>query len=110
MEKKFIPAPIDNKNVLEDFADDLSGANYVECRKGGWVYRAFYEGIHLWEIMYKFGDNRFAITKHHYPYKEEMSAMRADILSLSNEDNGLFVRILEERENGFLCEFVALVE
>ena len=110
MEKNLTPWPIDNKHVLEDFADELSGAYYIEHHDGGWVYHAFYEGLTLWELMYKFGENRFAITMCSYPDATSLLIVKENVLALSDEDNGLFVRIIEERENGLLCEFLKDVE
>lgn len=106
MEKKLVAWPIDNKHVLEDFADDLSGTHHIERSEGGWVYYAFYEEFTLWELQYKFGQNRFAITMRSYPNAASLLVIKERVLDLSDEENGLFLRIIEERENGLLCEFL----
>lgn len=94
MEKRFIPAPIDNKHILEDFTDELHDGRFVERTNNGIVRQAFYDGAVLWEVCYRFGDSKFElhlrggnIDPEHY-----LDKMKAKVLALADEENGLYVQ------------------
>ena len=115
MEKRFIPAPIDNKHVMEDFADDLHWNKCVEHRSKGIVRQAFYDEDVLWELIYTFGDNMcFLVVRSgtSSSIKKSMEKMTETMLAMACEDNGLVVRCAEspEVENSLIVEFLYEVE
>lgn len=115
MEKRFIPAPIDNKHVLEDFADDLHCGSCVERREKGIVRQAFYDEDVLWELIYTFGDNEcFLIVRSGIPssIKKSMGKMKETMCAMACEDNGLVVRCEESpyMVNSLIAEFFYEVE
>ena len=60
-DKKLIPAPIDNKNILEDFSDDFHEGRYVETVENGIHKQAFWKCGVLCVLTYEFGNNWFDI-------------------------------------------------
>lgn len=58
---KLIQAPIDNKNILEDFTDIFHSGDYVESRNRNQVRQAFYINGKLFEISYMYGYNFFRL-------------------------------------------------
>ena len=54
-----IPAPIDNKNVLEDFADVFHNGDYIEQVINGVHHHLFYFEETVFELFYTFGKNSF---------------------------------------------------
>lgn len=58
---KLIQAPIDNKNILEDFTDIFHNGSYIESRNRNQVRQAFYINGLLFELTYHFGCNYFRI-------------------------------------------------
>ena len=58
-EKKLIPAPIDNKNILEDFTDDFHFGEFVEHVENGVHRQAFWVSGALCVMSYEFGNNWF---------------------------------------------------
>lgn len=94
MKKNLTPWPIDNKHVLEDFTDELHDGRFVERTNKGIVRQAFYDEATLWEVCYRFGDNKFElhlrggnIDPEHY-----LDKMKAKVLALADEENGLYVQ------------------
>ena len=61
MNKKLIKAPIDNKNVCEDFTDVFHGGEFVEQTSNSLHRQLFYMGGIPFEIRYFFGENIFRI-------------------------------------------------
>lgn len=66
MEKKLIPAPIDEKNVTSDWIEEIfddgnctrGGRNMVTGFIGGSVCSCIYKGNHiLWQINKEYADN-----------------------------------------------------
>ena len=104
MKKNLTPWPIDNKHVLEDFTDELHDGKFVERRNKGIVRQAFYDEATLWEVCYRFGDNKFElhlrggdIDPEHY-----LDKMKAKVLALADEENGLYVQCVDGYETGSL--------
>lgn len=97
MEKKFIAAPIDNKNVLEDFTEDFHEGHYIEHRNRHEVRQVFFDGDNLWEISYSFGDNHFKLVAIDgaLDIKHSAERMKAKILRMRDEANSLYVRMTE---------------
>lgn len=60
-EKKLIPAPIDNKNIMEDFTDDFHEGDFVEHVENRVHRQAFWKCGALCVISYEFGNNWFDI-------------------------------------------------
>ena len=61
MDKKLTKAPIDNKNVCEDFTDVFHNGDFVECVEQGVHKQLFYlDGIPC-EVRYFFGENIFRL-------------------------------------------------
>lgn len=58
---KLIEAPIDNKNILEDFTDIFHSGNYVESRNDDFVKQVYFIDKKLFEISYRYGLNAFGI-------------------------------------------------
>lgn len=58
---KLIQAPIDNKNILEDFTDIFHNGSYIESRNRNQVKQAFYFDRRLFEISYMYGYNFFRL-------------------------------------------------
>lgn len=58
-EKKLIPAPIDNKNIVEDFTDDFHFGEFVEHVENRVHRQAFWICGALCVISYEFGNNWF---------------------------------------------------
>ena len=115
MEKRFIPAPIDNKHILEDFADDLHWNKCVEHRSKGIVRQAFYDEDVLWELIYIFGDNMcflLARSGASSSINKSMEKMRNTMLAMACEDNGLVVQCTDSPvyDNSFIVEFLYEVE
>ena len=116
MEKRFIPAPIDNKHILDDFADDLHWNKCVEHRSKGIVRQAFYDGAVLWELIYTFGDNMcFLVVRSgtsSSSINKSMEKMTDTMLAMACEDNGLVVRCAESPvvDNSLIVEFLYEVE
>ena len=108
---EWIPFPIDNKNVLEDFTDVFHGGDYVERRHNGIVRQAFYDGAALWEVCYKFGFASFELYYRGGSNTKEMywERMRERILSLNDEENQLRV-VVHEGETLYACHFEKAVE
>lgn len=108
MSEKLFPFPIDNKNVLEDFADELHGSNCVERRKNGFVRQAFYEEDVLWELIYQFGDNWFQIIRRSERFNTDCSVenLKQKVLALADEENGLYVKIRKADYNVIKAEFL----
>lgn len=113
MEKNLTPWPIDNKHVLEDFTDELHDGRFVERTNNGIVRQAFYDGAVLWEVIYEFGKNRFElymrggeIDPEHY-----LERMKAKVLALADEENGLYVQVVDGYKTGSLWgQFLKEVE
>lgn len=61
MAKELIKAPIDNKNIVEDFADVFHNGEFVEYAKDKFHKQLFYIGDEPFELSYYFGDSFFAI-------------------------------------------------
>ena len=59
IEKELIPAPIDNKNIVEDFTDDFHFGEFVESVENGVHRQAFWKCGALCIISYEFGNNWF---------------------------------------------------
>lgn len=59
--RKLIPAPIDNKNVLEDFTYVLHADEYIETRRDGVVKQAYWDDGNLWVVVYQFARNWFHV-------------------------------------------------
>ena len=59
IEKELIPAPIDNKNIVEDFTDDFHFGKFVESVENGVHRQAFWKCGALCVISYEFGNNWF---------------------------------------------------
>ena len=59
IEKELIPAPIDNKNIVEDFTDDFHFGEFVESVENGVHRQAFWKCGALCVISYEFGNNWF---------------------------------------------------
>ena len=113
MEKNLTPWPIDNKHILEDFTDELHGGRFVERTNKSLVRQAFYDGAILWEVCYNFGKNRFTLQCHGGKMDKEhfVEQMKAKILALSDEDNGLYVQCVDGYEEGSLYgQFLKEVE
>lgn len=92
MEKKLIPAPIDNKNVLEDFTDVLHNSEYTEWRSNGLVKQAFWDGGNLWVVSYRFGCNVFMVNlvQQDADYMQSKIRVREQIEEL-NQSQGILV-------------------
>lgn len=60
IEKELIPAPIDNKNIVEDFTDDFHNGEFVEQVQGRVRHQAFWCCGVLCVISYEFGNNWFS--------------------------------------------------
>lgn len=113
MEKNLTPWPIDNKHVLEDFTDELHDGRFVERTNNGIVRQAFYDGSVLWEVYYRFGDSKFElhlrggnIDPEHY-----LDKMKAKVLALADEENGLYVQCVDSYDTGSLyVQFLKEVE
>ena len=58
-EKELIPAPIDNKNIVEDFTDDFHFGEFVETVENRVHRQAFWKCGALCVISYEFGNNWF---------------------------------------------------
>ena len=58
---KLIQAPIDNKNILEDFTDIFHSGDYVESRDDDFVKQVYFIDNKLFEINYRYGLNGFCI-------------------------------------------------
>ena len=58
-EKKLIAAPIDNKNILEDFTDDFHEGEFVETVENRVHRQAFWKCGALCVISYEFGNSWF---------------------------------------------------
>jgi hypothetical protein len=56
-----IKAPIDNKNILEDFTDVFHNGTYLERTSNGITYQIFILNDCLCEISYRFGQNWFMV-------------------------------------------------
>lgn len=104
MKKNLTAWPIDNKHILEDFTDELHDGRFVERRNKYIVRQAFYDGSVLWEVSYEFGKNRFElymrggkIDPEHY-----LDKMKAKVLALADEENGLYVQCVDGYEEGSL--------
>ena len=54
-------APIDNKNVLEDFTEIFHNGEYIENVENHITYQIFFKCGCLCEISYRFGQNWFKI-------------------------------------------------
>lgn len=108
---EWVPWPIDNKHVLEDFTDVFHGGDCVERRHNGIVRQAFYDGAALWEVCYRFGDNKFELYYRGGSYTQEMywERMYERIMSLCDEDNQLRV-IAHEGATLYACRFEKAVE
>ena len=113
MKKNLTAWPIDNKHVLEDFTDELHDGRFVERTNKGIVRQAFYDGPVLWEVCYRFGDSKFElhlrggdIDSEHY-----LDKMKAKVLALADEENGLYVQCVDGYETGSLYgQFLKEVE
>lgn len=60
-ERKLIAAPIDNKNILEDFTDDFHEGKFVETVDNRVHRQAFWKCGALCVISYGFGNNWFEL-------------------------------------------------
>ena len=115
MGKRFIPAPIDNKHILEDFTDELHDGRFVERTNNGIVRQAFYDEDVLWELIYTFGDHIcFLVVRSgtSSSIKKSMEKMTETMLAMTCEDNGLVVRCAESPvvDNSLIVEFLYEVE
>ena len=108
---KWIPFPIDNKNVLEDFTDVFHGGDFIERRHHGIVRQAFYNGSALWEVVYRLGDNRFEVVLHENFVDKDFykDRIRPMIMSLCDKDSLLSVEV-NEGESMFVCHFMKGIE
>lgn len=61
MAKELIKAPIDNKNIVEDFTDVFHNGEFVEYTKDKFHKQLFYILDEPFELYYFFGENHFAI-------------------------------------------------
>lgn len=57
--KILIPAPIDNKNILEDFTDNFHHDEYIQSAFDKVTQQVFFMKGCLCELMYRFGQNWF---------------------------------------------------
>ena len=109
-EKKLMPAPIDNKNVCEDFTDVFHCNDYVEHSVNRVVKQAFWDDGNLWVVAYRFGFNWFHVhlVQEGRDWKSSARRMKDAILSL-NESENIMVEVLGDVEQDmrdfFRCTF-----
>lgn len=87
---KLIPAPIDNKNIIEEFADDIS----IEFDDGRTKRETFWRNGSLYLVDYKFGSHR-GIIKCLYgePTQEDTNGLKADIENFLNDNTDCVCRL-----------------
>lgn len=108
--KELIPAPIDNKNILEDFTEVFHQDDCIETRHQGVVKQAYWDDGNLWVVAYCFGANWFHVrlVQEGQLWRVSARRMRNAILSL-NESPGIMVECRGDAENYrddfFRCEF-----
>ena len=86
--KKLIPAPIDNKNILEDFTDDFHYGECVETVENGIHRQAFWKCGALVVLDYEFGNNWFSFQFVHTAEQQSRAAAReiAEVMSSYREN------------------------
>ena len=108
---EWVPWPIDNKHVLEDFTDVLHGGDCVERRHNGIVRQAFYDGAALWEISYRFGSAWFTMTYRGGPILKEYALdSMFERIRLLNDDNNHLSVIGGVGEDCIDCKFMKGIE
>lgn len=102
MESNLIKAPIDNKNIMEDFTDIFHGGKYAEFTDGKLHKQTFYiEGVPF-EIGYHLGFNHFYVmTLGELDNMNPVNFIREAVKEL-NTDN-VFVRSGECGEDKRYC-------
>lgn len=109
-EKKLIPAPIDNKNVCEDFTDVFHFGDFVEHSANRVIKQAFWEDGNLWVVAYRFGFNWFHIhlVQEGRNWKASAQRVKNGILSLNDSQN-IMVEILgdveQDMKDFYRCTF-----
>lgn len=84
--KGLIPAPIDNKNILEDFADDISSA----FDDGSDRRQTFWRDDCLYLIDYTFGSNTGVIKcVYGNPTSTEIQVLKKELSEVLNDENAL---------------------
>lgn len=91
-----IPAPIDNKNIVEDFADDITSA----FDDGGHRRQTFWRNDCLWLIDYTFGTNAGTIKcVYGNPTRTDIYALKRGLTEVMNDEYSLSlckVKVVEE--------------
>jgi hypothetical protein len=107
---KIIPFPIDNKHILEDFADAIHNGDCIESRYKGCVRQAFYDGSFLWELIYRLGDNHFSVIRRNYDGLHDSSTINIrSRIEILNWDDEVRVKVTET-SYGFECEYIKYIE
>ena len=101
-----IKAPIDNKNVYEDWDWLCDGGNLIEISRVLRKRVVFFENNQcLWKISYYYGDNKFQITCIDYEDELHRKAAFQDIhkkLIESNNGSDLIVDVIAKESE---CKF-----
>lgn len=105
--QELIPAPIDNKNILEDFADDIASA----FDDGSERRQTFWRNDCLYLIDYTFGTHT-GVVKCVYgkPSSSDIQTLKEDLSEVFNDENARYRCKFTEGEKDIHFAFYWIVK